>query len=81
MITTIYLTSIGLFCLFVGLNIRNAHREEKKLERELMGLPKAGKPTKKQIAERNHIDWLLMPEEWETGNPVISLNEHEKAIS
>lgn len=81
MITTIYLTSIGLFCLFVGLNIRNAKREEKKLERELMGLPKAGKPTKKQIAERNHIDWLLMPEEFENGNPIVELHEHEKALA
>lgn len=44
--------------------------------------PKADrKPTKKEIAERNHIDWLLMPDELEEGNPIIKLHETEKAIS
>lgn len=42
--------------------------------------PIAKKPTKSEIAERNHIDWLMMPEEMEE-NPIINLHETEKAIS
>ena len=43
--------------------------------------PTAKKPTKKEIAERNEIDRLLMPEELETAAKVISLDNHENAIS
>ena len=43
--------------------------------------PTAKKPTKKEIAERNEIDRLMMPEELETAAKVISLDNHENAIS
>ena len=43
--------------------------------------PTAKKPTKAEIAERNEIDRLLMPEELETAAKVISLDNHENAIS
>ena len=43
--------------------------------------PTAKKPTKAEIAERNEIDRLLMPEELETSAKVISLDNHENAIS
>jgi len=43
--------------------------------------PTAKKPTKAEIAHRNEIDRLLMPEELETAAKVISLDNHENAIS
>ena len=43
--------------------------------------PTAKKPTKAEIAERNEIDRLLMPDELETAAKVISLDNHENAIS
>ena len=43
--------------------------------------PAAKKPTKAEIAQRNEIDRLLMPEELETAAKVISLDNHENAIS
>ena len=43
--------------------------------------PTAKKPTKAEIANRNEIDRLLMPEELETAAKVISLDNHENAIS
>ena len=43
--------------------------------------PTAKKPTKAEIANRNAIDRLLMPEELETAAKVISLDNHENAIS
>ena len=43
--------------------------------------PTAKKPTKAEIAERNELDRLLMPEELETAAKVISLDNHENAIS
>ena len=43
--------------------------------------PTAKKPTKAEIAHRNEIDRLLMPEEMETAAKVISLDNHENAIS
>ena len=43
--------------------------------------PTAKKPTKAEIAERNEIDRLLRPDELETAAKVISLDNHENAIS
>ena len=43
--------------------------------------PTAKKPTKAEIAHRNEIDRLLMPDELETAAKVISLDNHENAIS
>lgn len=43
--------------------------------------PTAKKPTKAEIANRNEIDRLLMPEELETVAKVINLDNHENAIS
>ena len=43
--------------------------------------PTAKKPTKAEIAERNELDRLLMPDELETAAKVISLDNHENAIS
>ena len=43
--------------------------------------PTAKKPTKAEIANRNEIDRLLMPEEPETVAKVINLDNHENAIS
>lgn len=43
--------------------------------------PTAKKPTKAEIAERNELDRLLMPDELETAAKVINLDQHENAIS
>ena len=43
--------------------------------------PAAKKPTKAEIANRNEIDRLLMPEELETVAKVINIDNHENAIS
>ena len=39
------------------------------------------KPTKAEIAKRNEIDRLLMPDELETSAKVINIDNHENAIS
>lgn len=84
MITTLSIICAILFIYIVyqgGKVIKECRNEERFFKDKLNGYPKAyRKPTKSEIAERNHIDWLMMPEEMEE-NPIINLHETEKAIS
>lgn len=43
--------------------------------------PITRKPTKKEIQERNQVDFLLMSEEMEDEIERINLDEHEKALA
>ena len=75
-ITTL-IVLILLFCAFALFHWIIPMLREDYLETH----PTAKKPTKKEIAERNEIDRLLMPDELETAAKVISLDNHENAIS
>ena len=75
-ITTLVVLT-ALFCAFAFFHWIIPMLREDYLETH----PTAKKPTKKEIAERNEIDRLLMPEELETAAKVISLDNHENAIS
>ena len=84
MITTLtcILVPVFLFILFKGVEIYYAIRnEDRSLKAKITGLPKAAKPTKKEIAERNEIDRLLELDEYPTIVRQIKLDQHEQAIS
>ena len=74
---TYVLVPLGIMVFFIGLHLFLCWRNDRKEQRNYF---KAVKPTRAEIAERNHIDWLMMPEEMED-NPIINLHETEKAIS
>ncbi len=76
-IPTIFVVLTFLFCLFCFLHYIYPMLCEDYRETH----PTAKKPTKAEIAERNEIDRLLMPDELETAAKVISLDNHENAIS
>lgn len=74
---TIYIILIAFFAkVFI-----NARREEKRLDAIYGPVYSAKKPTKKEIEERNQVDFLLMSDEMEDEIERINLDEHEKAIA
>jgi len=76
-VLTYILVPFGIAIFFIGLHVGLCWLNDRKEQRIYL---KAHKPTKAEIRERNHIDWLMMPEEMED-NPIINLHETEKAIS
>jgi hypothetical protein len=73
----IYILLIAFFAkVFI-----NARREEKRLDAIYGPVYSAKKPTKKEIRERNNIDFLLMSEEMEEQIEKTNLDEHEKALA
>lgn len=73
----IYVTLIAFFAkVFI-----NARREEKRLDAIYGHVYSAKKPTKKEIQERNTVNYLLMSDEMEDVIERINLDEHEKAIA
>lgn len=78
---TILLTIYILLIAFFAKVWYNARQEEKRLEAIYGPVYSAKKPTKKEIQERNTVNYLLMSDEMEEQIKAISLDEHEKAIA
>ena len=70
-----------VLALFVAKMVWNARQDEKRLEAIYGNVYSAEMPTKKEIAERNTINFLLMSEEMEEQLQSINLDEHEKALA
>jgi len=78
---TILLTIYILLIAFFAKVWYNSRREEKRLEAIYGNVYSAKKPTKKEIRERNQVDFLLMSDEMEEQLQSINLDEHEKALA
>ena len=79
--TLILFTIYGLLIAFFVKIWWNHRQYEKQLEAKYGNVYSAKKPTKKEIQERNTVNYLLMSDEMEEQIRAISLDEHEQAIA